>query len=426
MNTTNLVGQIIGDYKVVQKIGVGTIATVYKAYQSKLGRWVALKILNDIQQEGEIIHRFRREAKVIANLYHPNIITMYEYNETHGLLYIVMEYIEKGSLETYLAQQSLDWGKAVKLAIAIAKGLKYAHHRKIIHRDVKPSNVLLSDDEWPLLTDFGLAKVINANDNKTGKGVSVGTPHYVAPEQARGDTIDFRVDIYSLGVVLYQMVTGQVPFNHFDINQVLLAHMLEPLPSPRELNPDCPPSLEVVIYKATQKQPTNRYGSMAEMIKTLQDVLSLSRQSTAPFEQPFDDWDDDVANRTADLSPLVNQSNTDNTELTVQLFLVEQGVTLDVPVQDSLILGRQTPKNPYVDVDFTPYGGGNVGVSRQHARLIKREEAWLIEDLNSFNGTYLNRKRLPTKQPTPIKNGDLVHCSHFPFMFLVSNIDEQE
>jgi serine/threonine protein kinase len=216
--TTNLVGTSLGAYRLAQEIGSGGLATVYKAYQPNLERWVAVKVLD--YQDRESLLRFQREAQAIAQLRHRNIIIVYDYGQEQEWPYIAMEYIEGGTLEDRLFGQPLDWIKAVDLLLPITDALGYAHTQGIIHRDVKPSNILLPQEDWPLLADFGLVKLINSGDDDddveeiTGPGTAMGTPSYLSPEQARGMPLDYRADIYSLGVLLYEMVTGRLPFTY--------------------------------------------------------------------------------------------------------------------------------------------------------------------------------------------------------------------
>lgn len=395
--TTDLVGKTLGQYQLVEKIGVGGLAVVYKAYQSNLERWVAVKMLH--YKEREALIRFQREAQAIARLRHRNIVIVYEYGEENSWPFIAMEFIEGGTLNEQLSDQPMDWVKVTNLSIAIADALDYAHKQGLVHRDVKPSNVLMAQDDWPLLADFGLVKLPDAEFVLTGTGISVGTPAYLAPEQARGVNVDLRSDMYSLGVVMFEMLTGRLPFNYANPNKVMLSHISEPPPHPRQFNPDCPVGLEDLILTTLQKSPDDRYADMREMAHALEDVLSSSKERPAFYESP---------------PPPVAKPPQE-----ARIFLVEQRANIPVPNKDSLTIGR-THRQTVADIDLGPYGAAEVGVSRHHAQLTRSDEGWLVDDLNSLNGTFVNDIKVTPGQPVRLKDGDLLRCSRLSFLFLTT------
>ena len=269
----DLTGQTLGPYRIIEKIGSGGMADVYKAHQKKLDRSVAIKVLPTVLGRDEIFRaRFVQEAKAVAQLYHPYIRKVFDYGEQDGITYIVMEYTPNGTLQGLMGQP-LPLREAVEIISRIGEALAYAHQRGVIHRDVKPSNVLLSEGNWPPLSDFGLAKMVEGNKKLTRSGVSVGTPEYMSPEQGQGSSVDHRSDIYSLGVILYEMVTGQAPFEAETPMAVILKHMNEPLPSPRVFRPDLPVGIEAVIIKAMAKAPEDRYANAVEMVTALKCAL---------------------------------------------------------------------------------------------------------------------------------------------------------
>jgi serine/threonine-protein kinase len=269
----DLIGKTLGQYRIVERLGSGGMADVYKAYQPSLGRYVAVKILPAVlSRDATFRARFEREARAVAQLRHPNVLTVFVTGEQDGITYIVMEYARGGTLKDRMAEPpSLE--ETVDLIGRVGGALAYAHRRGVIHRDVKPTNVLLTEEGWPLLADFGLAKMIEGSTALTASGVSVGTPEYMSPEQGQGLPVDHRTDIYSLGVVLYEMVTGQMPYTADTPMAVIVKHMTEPLPSPRALRPDLPVSIERVIVRAMAKAPEERYHSADEMAAALQDAL---------------------------------------------------------------------------------------------------------------------------------------------------------
>jgi serine/threonine-protein kinase len=206
----SLIDRTLGGYNLTEELGMGGMATVYKAYQPRLERSVAMKVLDPafITDDSDVLARFRREAKAIAALRHPNILTVYDYGEEEGLAYIVMEYVEGGTLKDRLEGEPFEPQRAVGLSIGVGRALAFGHDQGIIHRDVKPANILLPREDWPLLADFGLVKLQQARRALTQAGMILGTPDYTSPEQALGEAADHRADIYALGVVLYEMITG--------------------------------------------------------------------------------------------------------------------------------------------------------------------------------------------------------------------------
>jgi serine/threonine-protein kinase len=400
---SDLVGHTIGEYKLVELIGSGVMATVFKAYQVALDRWVAIKILHS--KEEDALFRFQREARAVALLRHRNILIVYEYGEEGDWPYIVMEYVQGGTLAESLAKNRIEWPRAVNLIIPVAEALQYAHQQNIIHRDVKPSNILLPEPDWPLLADFGLVKVpTRPGEIATRSGTSLGTPAYIAPEQARGVVVDHRADIYSLGVVLFEMIAGRIPFNHSNPNKLMLAHISEPAPSPRDFNPECPASLEEIILRALQKLPSERYKDMAEMIAALEKV-ALSYK-TPP-----------VISAQAAVQPPPDQAATP-ARLAAQLLLTDRNVSLRLPDKDRVIIGR-SHRDMIADVDLGPYEAAQLGISRHHARLTWRRPHWFIDDLGSLNGTFVNDVQVKPGNPVPLYNGDVIRCSHMNFVFVL-------
>ncbi len=270
----DLVGRTLGQYRIVEQIGLGGMATVYKAYQPALDRYVAIKTLPAYYaHEPGFAERFTREARAVAKLTHPHVLPIYDFGQEDGLSYIVMQYVDAGTLKNMM-------GQPIKLMIVadiiqqLAGALDYAHEQGIIHRDVKPSNVLMDRRRWVLLSDFGLAKMVEGSAQLTGSGVGVGTPAYMAPEQGQGLKVDQRADIYSLGITLYEMVTGRVPFEAETPMAIVVKHITESLPLPRTLNSDLPESVEQIIIKALAKNPEDRYETAGKMDAALRKAVA--------------------------------------------------------------------------------------------------------------------------------------------------------
>jgi serine/threonine protein kinase len=405
----DLSGVTLGSYRLVEKIGQGAVSVVYRAYQPSLERWVAVKVLDPayVDQDEQFIARFRHEAKAIAALRHPNILIVYDCGEQNGLEYIAMEYVAGGALTKRLTGEPFPWKRAVGLALGIGQALMFAHSRGIIHRDVKPGNVLLPTEEWPLLADFGLVKVKHLERSWTAPGRPLGTPAYISPEQALGGEVDHRTDIYALGVMLFEMVTGQVPFRATKTFDMLLKHISEPPPSPRMLVPEIPEALEHIILRALAKEPDERYQDMADMVADMESLGPFSA-ATRPSEAA-----EQISNRfTAELRelrPLLHGPH---------FIIVNSGVPVPIPLQDEVVIGRSDPTtNTLVDVDLTSVGGIAGGVSRQHARLVFAQGIWRIEDLDSTNGTRLNGVPLHPYEPQPLHDGDQIQLGQMVLTF---------
>ncbi len=278
MNPTSLISQSIDRYRILEQIGEGGMAVVYKAYDTRLEREVAIKIIRKEAFPPEalerIYKRFEREAKALARLSHPNIVKVYDYGEYDGSPYLVMEYQPGGTLKDKLGKP-LEWDEITRLLIPVANALGYAHEKGILHRDVKPSNILITEKGEPMLTDFGIAKILDLSEGQTltGTGLGVGTPEYMAPEQGLGKEVDARADIYSLGIILYELVTGRKPYTADTPMAVIFKHMTDPLPRPSSVLPGLPNRVEEILLKALAKDPTNRYQNMNELVSILEDKL---------------------------------------------------------------------------------------------------------------------------------------------------------
>lgn len=289
-NMSNLIGQSLGRYHILEQLGQGGMAIVYKAYDTRLERDVAIKIIRKgvfpPDHVERILKRFEREAKALARLSHSNIVKVYDYGEHEGAPYLVMEYLPSGTLKQKLGRPIL-WHEAIQILLPIAEALDYAHSQNMIHRDVKPSNILLTQRGQPMLTDFGIAKILDLEETQdlTGTSAAVGTPEYMAPEQATAKNIDHRADIYALGIVLYEMVTGRKPYTADTPLAVLFKHASEPLPRPKQFVPDLPDGVERILLKALAKNPADRYQSMAEIGVAFEKILDGQAKKTAGHER---------------------------------------------------------------------------------------------------------------------------------------------
>lgn len=266
-------GMLIGNrYEVLEKIGTGGMSDVYKAKDQKLNRFVAVKVLKqEFSENRNFVSKFRVEAQAAAGLMHPNIVNVYDVGEEDGIHYIVMELVEGITLKKYIEKKvRLTTKEAISIAIQVAMGIEAAHNNHIIHRDIKPQNIIISKEGKVKVTDFGIAKAASSN---TITSNVMGSVHYTSPEQARGGFSDEKSDIYSLGVTIFEMLTGRVPFNGDTTVAIAIKHIQNPMPLMRDFVPEIPQSVENIVMKCTQKSPDRRYQSMAEMIADLKHSL---------------------------------------------------------------------------------------------------------------------------------------------------------
>ncbi len=270
----DLTGKQLGPYQVVASLGEGGMAAVYKAYHASMERYVALKILpRHLAEDPQFVGRFKQEAKVLANLQHPHILPVFDFGEADHYTYLVMPLIQGGTLAKTLTGRPSPLKKILKVISQMSSALSYAHTRGLVHRDIKPSNILVDESGNFLLTDFGIAKIVESTKKFTTTGGIVGTPAYMSPEQGRGDKIDSRSDIYSLGVILYEMATGRVPYDAETPIAVIFKHIQDPLPLPRAVNPDLPEAVERVLLKVLSKNREDRYATSDAMVQALEKAI---------------------------------------------------------------------------------------------------------------------------------------------------------
>ena len=288
-NMDKYLGTCLDDrYEIVEVIGAGGMAVVYKAIDQRLNRFVAVKILRDeLARDEEFRARFQIEAQAVAMLSHPNIVSVYDVSHTAGVEYIVMELIEGITLMQYMQKKgALSWKEAAHFSTQIAKALEHAHSKGIVHRDIKPQNIMILRDGTIKVADFGIAALESAQEQRSDQ--TVGSVHYIAPEQARGETPDTRSDIYSLGVVMYEMLTGQMPYDGETAEQIALKHIAGVAVPPRQLNAEIPEELERITLKAMNADIRERYQSASELLTDLEEFrkqqAALGRDSGEEYE----------------------------------------------------------------------------------------------------------------------------------------------
>ena len=290
------IGMLIADrYEVLEKTGTGGMSVVYRAKDHKLNRVVAIKVLKqEFSDNANFVSKFRVEAQAAAGLMHPNIVNVYDVGDEKGMYYIVMEFVDGITLKKYIEKKSrLTTKEAISIAIQVSMGLQAAHGNHVIHRDIKPQNIMISRDGKVKVTDFGIAKAATSN---TITSNVMGSVHYTSPEQARGGYSDERSDIYSLGITIFEMLTGRVPFNGETTVAIAIKHIQSPMPSPREYVPDIPRSVEQIVLKCCEKSPDRRYQNMEELIADLKQSLIHPDDDFVRIINP----DEDGATRMAD------------------------------------------------------------------------------------------------------------------------------
>ncbi|HUP35063.1 MAG TPA: serine/threonine-protein kinase, partial [Candidatus Limnocylindria bacterium] len=271
-------GATLGRFQILEPLGQGGMATVYKAYQPSLEREVALKVLRPgFAQDAQFLERFEREAKSIGRLRHPHIVQVFDFDTSGGQYVLAMEFLEGGTLATRLdllraEGRRLEPEEAVRIIGEVAGALGYAHQQGVVHRDIKPSNVMLTRQDWAVVTDFGIARILDTTSH-TQTGVGIGTPEYMSPEQGQGQEVDHRADIYSLGVLAYELLVGRVPFHADTPLAVIYMHVHDPLPLPSSANAAVGPQVERVLLKALAKDREQRFASAPDLGEALRAAL---------------------------------------------------------------------------------------------------------------------------------------------------------
>lgn len=399
------VGRTIGGYQIEAVIGSGGMATVYRALQPQLERWVAIKVLTSTEAgNAAFLKRFQREAKAIAALRHPNILTIHDYGEEEGLGYIVMEYVSGGTLKDLLNGQPMTWKEVATLILPVARALSYAHSRRILHCDIKPANILLYRQDWPMLADFGLFQM-RGNPESGESGLMTGTPAYVSPEQLTGDKVGRKSDIYSLGVVLYELLTGRLPFRATTTSAMMLQRLLEAPPSMSLFNNKIEPTVERAIFKALARDSQDRYSDMDAMVTALAKLAEDIIIPSVPLPE---------MGKIGSTTSLKDHPSMYGPHLIV----TGTEAVLPLPIQKEVTLGRNDPRaSRQPEINLDPHGGAEAGVSRFHARLRHTAMGWLLEDLNSTNGTSLNMSAVRAGEQHILQTGDVIRCGRLMLVF---------
>lgn len=471
-----LVGKTLGQFRIVERIGAGGMATVFKAYQPTLDRYVAIKVLPAYHARDPIfVKRFVQEARAVAKLAHPNIVQIHDFGEQESITFIVMEYVDGGTLKDRL-KKPLPPAEAIDFIIQAAEGLDCAHRNGIIHRDVKPANMLLRKDGHLLLSDFGIAKILEGTTNLTRVGTGIGTPQYMSPEQGTGQAVDRRSDFYSLGIVLFHCLTGRVPFTADNPLSITVKHLNDPLPIDRMVAENVPQPIVQVVQKMTAKLPHERYQAADALIDALTGALAASdlamlrwRGGVPPYVSIVGAsgamqqlYNNGVASgplqqsnpALASSSPSASQIGPSSQVVNLNCFrcgapnpsdrrycttcgddLSNKRASNDRyigangrPVLARLAIqnGPMAGRSYRFHQDVTTIGRTNGNdlvisgrtVSRRHARLWFAEGRWFLEDLQSANGTLVNNARI--YQPVVLNDGDVINFGDEVVIFNVT------
>ena len=361
-------GQMIGPYRIEAAMGHGGMATIYRATQQRLGRVVAIKMLYPVfAQDAAFLSRFEREAQIVARLEHPHIVPVYDFSEYNGQPYLVMKFIDGGTLKQVEERGPVSPDEILRILTPIASALDYAHGQGVLHRDIKPSNILIASDGTPWLTDFGLARLAALGSSTLSGDVMLGTPHYISPEQALGaQNLTSATDLYSLGVVLYELVTGRVPFTGDTPYSIVHSHIYDPLPAPRSLRPEVSEAVEDVLVQALSKEPTSRFPTASALIEAYR--AALAAPAAAP-PAPVEEAPDEEPGILPAFDPFAGDSST------VILDSSDPAASAAIPVARAAEVAGELsyadkPKRPVIEASFDL---SNVGDSlRQVGETLKQ------------------------------------------------------
>ena len=349
---------LLGRYEIIEKIGEGGMAVVYKAKDRLLNRYVAIKILRpEFVKDEQFVENFRKESQAAAGLSHPNIVNVYDVGKEGNIHFIVMELIDGKPMSQVIDEKGrLDYKEAISIARQVASALSLAHKNQIIHRDVKPHNILITSTGTAKLADFGIARAVSKASIAEGSEKIMGSVHYFSPEQARGAYVDERSDIYSLGIVLYEMLTGKVPFDGDNPISIALMHINDPMPSVSSQVPGIPPQLEKVIEKATDKYQSNRYKTADEMIEDLDNIDFITKvMGSSIFESQLEKKDEDISDAIKEAEDVKKREDEKKPVNKTKLFIIIASVIIVIAgiIGAGAMLGWFSGENDEVEVpDF--------------------------------------------------------------------------
>ncbi|MEK6222421.1 MAG: FHA domain-containing serine/threonine-protein kinase [Chloroflexota bacterium] len=413
-----LMGKSLGGYKIIEYLGSGAMAKVFKGYHQDLNRHAAIKVMDaQFLIDHELVDMFKLEGRNLASLSHPNIVQIHDLVVNEDIVYMVMEFIEGTPLSIMFRdakkkKKIIPITESVGVIKAVCEALSFAHDKNVIHRDVKPSNILVENTKRVTLVDFGFAKMITG-DTKIQTGRLYGTPAYMAPEQTQGLPTRGQADIYSLGVVFYELVTNQTPFSDDEPLALAVKHINQEIPRPRSIASRIPRRIEIIIMKALARETKNRYQTIDEM---LTDINKLPEANTGHLPTATLEISND---HKTDPKIKVDKSKEEQI-VRFSLHFMETGQILEIPEGNEFTIGRHIEGESFKpDINLTPYDGHKWGISRNHARLLVGLEEIILKDSESTNGTWINGKRIQANKPVKIEHGNVIQLGRLKVQFLV-------
>lgn len=415
-----LLGKTLGKYRLEKYLGYGAMARVYMAQHLTLQRPAAIKILHaHYSSDSELMNQFIEEAKNLAKLRHPNIVQVYDIERQDSLAYIIMEYVDGPTLRKLIHDardnnQRLQVSRSFRIVYSLAVALSYAHQRGIVHRDVKPGNVMLENTGRVVLADFGLARILSGK-NLTLPGTIKGTPAYMSPEQALGQPSQPRSDIYALGVMFYELLTGQLPFDDENPFTIAMKHVNDSLVPPKDLVPEIPEMAEKIIIKSMSKDPTERYKSVNDFISDLTQVRLQIKTAKLPAARISD-----LAEKSDKYTTWSVPARESEAGPQICLHFIDTGQIINLDNEKEYTIGRKHKSQPLMpDIDLSPYSSYEWGISRLHAVLSVRDEQVTITDTGSSNGTWHAGTRLEHDKPYPLEHGDTIFIGKLKIQMLI-------
>ncbi len=416
-----LIGSKLGKYTLVEYLGEGAMAQVYKALHPDLQRYAAIKLLHSNYLDSpHFLSRFKTEAQNLALLKHPNIVQVYDASIAGKYPYIVMEMIPGETLKEYIDEfknrkTRIPLQQTLRIIYSVGLALAYAHQNNIVHRDVKPSNILLEESGRVVLTDFGLARLVSPTEMEDAESLE-GTPAYISPEQALGRTSRPTSDMYSLGVVFFELLTGRQPFNSTSPINVAISHVAVELPPPSRYVPEIPEEIEAIVMKSTRKNPNERYSTMDDFLKDLTQVRIKTKTAKLPTASlaNLKMKSDQAASWSAPARPAGSPG------ALVCLHIVDTGQVLELGIHREYLIGRRHKTQPIIpDIDLTPFNAYEWGISRLHASFSVHADKVSITDIGSSNGTWHGGRRLPVNEAVELKHGDVIHLGKLKMQVLI-------
>lgn len=415
-----LIGNKLGAYEVLDFLGDGSMAQVFKGRHTQLNRFVALKLLHFRHtSDPDFVQQFTEEAQNLAQLRHPNIVQVYDADISGAYPYLAMEFIDGRTIKSIIEEQRekyarLTLARSLRIIYSIGLALSYAHQRGVIHRDVKPSNVLVENSGRVVLADFGLARLLFEEiDTETGK--ITGTPAYMSPEQALGQSCHPRSDIYSLGVVSYELLTGKLPFTADNPIAIATKHVSETPVPPRSIVPEIPDEVEKIVLQAMSKNPNERYGTVNEFLHDLTKVRLRIRTARLPTAS--------LSSEIESGSNVASWTKPDRLEIEegarLCIHFVDTGQIINLKMGKEYTIGRKHKSQSVVpDIDLSLFKAYDWGISRLHATIIAHSGTVSITDIGSSNGTWIDGKRILPNQPAQLNHGDIFYLGKLKIQLL--------